>query len=360
MSNGNASGSTDFIREIIDEHNRTGRFGGACDAVSARAERLPAHRPRQVDLPELRHRRGLRRACSTCALTTPTRRRKSQEYVDSIIEDVRWLGVVAGDARRRYARRGALRLGLFRPDLRVGDRGDSQAARPTCATCRPTRSAGYRGTLTEPGKDSPYRNRSVEENLDLFERMRKGEFPDGSRTLRAKIDMASPNLNLRDPVMYRILHATHHRTGDTWCIYPMYDWAHGIRGFDRGDHALDLHAGVREPPAAVRLVPGDGERGPDRRRQRTVGEEDPPSAADRVCPAQPDLHGDEQAEAAASWCRRGTCGAGTIRGCRRSAGLRRRGYTPEAIRSVLRDDRRVEGRERGRLAAAWSTASART
>ena len=85
----------------------------------------------------------------------------------------------------------------------------------------------YRGTLTEPGKNSPYRNRSVEENLDLFERMKKGEFPDGSRTLRAKIDMRSPNLSLRDPVMYRILHMEHHRTGDEWCIYPMYDYAHG-------------------------------------------------------------------------------------------------------------------------------------
>jgi glutaminyl-tRNA synthetase len=85
----------------------------------------------------------------------------------------------------------------------------------------------YRGTLTEPGKESPYRNRSVEENLDLFARMKAGEFPDGSRVLRAKIDMASPNLNMRDPVMYRILHAEHHRTGDKWCIYPMYDYAHG-------------------------------------------------------------------------------------------------------------------------------------
>jgi glutaminyl-tRNA synthetase len=85
----------------------------------------------------------------------------------------------------------------------------------------------YRGTLTEPGKDSPFRNRSSEENLDLFERMRKGEFPDGSRVLRARIDMTSPNLNMRDPVMYRILHAEHHRTGDKWCIYPMYDYAHG-------------------------------------------------------------------------------------------------------------------------------------
>jgi glutaminyl-tRNA synthetase len=85
----------------------------------------------------------------------------------------------------------------------------------------------YRGTLTEPGRESPYRNRSVEENLDLFRRMRAGEFEDGAKTLRAKIDMASPNINLRDPVMYRIRKATHHRTGDAWCIYPMYDWAHG-------------------------------------------------------------------------------------------------------------------------------------
>jgi glutaminyl-tRNA synthetase len=92
----------------------------------------------------------------------------------------------------------------------------------------PEQVADYRGTLTTPGKNSPYRDRSVAENLDLFERMRKGEFPDGSRTLRAKIDMAHPNLNMRDPVMYRILHAAHHRTGDDWCIYPMYDWAHGL------------------------------------------------------------------------------------------------------------------------------------
>ena len=91
----------------------------------------------------------------------------------------------------------------------------------------------YRGTLTEPGTESPYRNRSVEENLDLFERMRAGEFPDGARTLRAKIDMASPNLNMRDPVMYRILHAEHHRTGNKWCIYPMYDFAHGAIRFHR-------------------------------------------------------------------------------------------------------------------------------
>ena len=102
----------------------------------------------------------------------------------------------------------------------------------------------YRGTLTEPGKESPYRNRSIEENLDLFQRMKAGEFPDGTRTLRAKIDMASPNLNMRDPVMYRILHASHHRTGDQWCIYPMYDYAHRPERFHRARHALHLHARI--------------------------------------------------------------------------------------------------------------------
>jgi glutaminyl-tRNA synthetase len=97
----------------------------------------------------------------------------------------------------------------------------------------------FRGTLTTPGKPSPFRDRSVEENLDLFERMRKGEFPNGARTLRAKIDMNSPNLNMRDPVMYRILHATHHRTGDSWCIYPMYDYAHGESDWIEGiTHSL--------------------------------------------------------------------------------------------------------------------------
>ena len=92
----------------------------------------------------------------------------------------------------------------------------------------------YRGTLTEPGKESPYRNRSVEENLDLFERMKNGEFEDGSKVLRAKIDMASPNINMRDPVIYRVAHMNHHRTGDKWCIYPMYDFAHwSLKTIDR-------------------------------------------------------------------------------------------------------------------------------
>ncbi len=141
------------------------------------------------------------------------------EYVDSIQEDIRWLGF-DWENRLHYASDYFERLYeyaiiLIRKGKAYVDDLNAEEIRQ------------HRGTLTEPGKDSPYRNRTVEENLDLFERMKKGEFPDGSKTLRAKIDMSSPNINMRDPVMYRILHATHHRTGDKWCVYPMYDWAHG-------------------------------------------------------------------------------------------------------------------------------------
>ncbi len=113
-----------------------------------------------------------------------------------------------------------------------------------------------RGTLTEPGRNSPFRERGVEENLDLFRRMRAGEFANGARVLRAKIDMASGNINLRDPVLYRILHAEHPRTGKTWSIYPSYDFAHGQSDAHRRHHALDLHARIRGSPPALRLVPG--------------------------------------------------------------------------------------------------------
>lgn len=141
------------------------------------------------------------------------------EYVESIKEDVRWLGF-DWDDRMFYA--SDYFDQLYEYALVLIKNGKAYVDDLNADQIRE-----YRGTLTEPGKNSPYRNRTVEENLDLFERMRKGEFPDGSRTMRAKIDMGSPNLNMRDPVMYRILHATHHRTGDKWCIYPMYDWAHG-------------------------------------------------------------------------------------------------------------------------------------
>ncbi len=144
--------------------------------------------------------------------------KEEQEYVDSIQADVRWLGF--DWERLCYA--SDYFPQLYEWALKLIKAGKAYVDDLTADEIRQ-----YRGTLTEPGRDSPYRNRCIEENLDLFVLMKQGEFPDGSRVLRAKIDMASPNLNMRDPVMYRILHATHHRTGDQWCIYPMYDYAHG-------------------------------------------------------------------------------------------------------------------------------------
>jgi len=150
--------------------------------------------------------------------TNPTK--EEMEYVESIKADIRWLGFDWQD--RLY----------FASDYFQPMYDDAveliQAGKAYVDDLPPEQIRQYRGTLTEPGRESPGRDRPVAENLELFERMRAGEFPDGSRVLRAKIDMASPNLNLRDPVMYRILHATHHRTGDAWKIYPMYDWAHGL------------------------------------------------------------------------------------------------------------------------------------
>jgi glutaminyl-tRNA synthetase len=148
--------------------------------------------------------------------TNPSK--EEQEYVDSIQADVRWLGFDWD--RLCYA--SDYFPQLYDWALKLIQAGKAYVDDLTADEIRQ-----HRGTLTEPGNDSPFRTRSVEENLDLFARMKAGEFPDGTRVLRAKIDMASPNLNLRDPVMYRILHATHHRTGDEWCIYPMYDYAHG-------------------------------------------------------------------------------------------------------------------------------------
>ncbi len=149
--------------------------------------------------------------------TNPSK--EETEYVESIMDDVRWLGFDWGD-RLYYASDYFDQLFDWAVEL-------IRAGKAYVCDLTADETREYRGTLTAPGKDSPFRDRSVEENLDLFERMKAGEFDDGSRTLRAKIDMASPNVNMRDPVMYRVLRATHHRTGDTWCIYPMYDFTHG-------------------------------------------------------------------------------------------------------------------------------------
>jgi glutaminyl-tRNA synthetase len=161
--------------------------------------------------------------------TNPTK--EEQEYIDAIQDGVRWLGFGWGD-RLYYASDYFGQMYKWAIQLIKAGRAyvDDQSADQIRLT---------RGTLTEPGTASPYRDRSVEENLDFFERMQSGEFPDGSRVLRAKIDMASPNLNLRDPVMYRILAVPHHRTGDQWKIYPMYDWAHGLEDSIEGiSHSL--------------------------------------------------------------------------------------------------------------------------
>ncbi len=209
----------DFVREIIDEHNRTGKYAGRVQT------RFP---PEPNGYLHIGHAKSIclnfgiaEEYGGLCNLrfddTNPTK--EEQEYVDSIKEDIRWLGFSWGD-REYYASDYFDQLYDWAEQLIRA--GKAYVCDLTAEEVRE-----YRGTLTKPGKNSPYRDRSVEENLDLFRRMRAGEFPDGSRTLRAKIDMASPNLNLRDPVMYRILRATHHRTGEKWCIYPTYDWTHG-------------------------------------------------------------------------------------------------------------------------------------
>jgi glutaminyl-tRNA synthetase len=208
-----------FIHAIIEEDNKTGKFGGRVHT------RFP---PEPNGYLHIGHAKSIclnfgtaARYGGKCNLrfddTNPVK--EDIEYVESIQEDVRWLGF-DWDDRMYYASDYFEQLYQWAEQLIKA--GKAYVCDLTADEVRETR-----GTLTGPGKESPHRNRSVEENLDLFRRMRAGEFPDGARTLRAKIDMAHPNLNMRDPVMYRILHAEHHRTGNQWCIYSMYDWAHG-------------------------------------------------------------------------------------------------------------------------------------
>jgi glutaminyl-tRNA synthetase len=157
--------------------------------------------------------------------------KEEQEYIDAIIRDIRWLGFSWED-RLYYA--SSYFEQMYQYALQLTRAGKAYVDDLTAEQIHE-----YRGTLTEPGKPSPYRDRPVAENLELFKRMRAGEFPDGARVLRAKIDMASPNINMRDPIMYRILHATHPHTGDAWCVYPMYDWAHGLEDSIEGiTHSL--------------------------------------------------------------------------------------------------------------------------
>ena len=210
---------SNFIREIILDDLKTNKYGGRVHT------RFP---PEPNGYLHIGHAKSINinfgfanEFGGKCNLrfddTNPSK--EEVEYVESIIEDARWLG---GDWDDRLFYASDYFGQLYDWAVQLIKSGKAYVCDLSAEEVRK-----QRGTLTEPGQESPYRNRSVEENLNLFERMKAGEFPDGARTLRAKIDMASPNLNLRDPVMYRILHAEHHRTGNKWCIYPMYDFAHG-------------------------------------------------------------------------------------------------------------------------------------
>ena len=210
----------DFIRDIIDGDNRTGKYGGRV------LTRFP---PEPNGYLHIGHAKSIclnfgiaEQYGGRCNLrfddTNPEK--EEVEYVDSIIDDVRWLGFSFGDealyASDYFGEMYELaELLITQGEAYVDDLTEDQIRE-------------YRGSLSEPGRPSPYRGRSVEENLDLFRRMRAGEFPDGARVLRARIDLAASNMKMRDPLLYRIRHAEHHRTGDAWCIYPMYDWAHPL------------------------------------------------------------------------------------------------------------------------------------
>ncbi|MBM4465645.1 MAG: glutamine--tRNA ligase/YqeY domain fusion protein [Chloroflexi bacterium] len=210
---------SDFIRDAIKEDLRTNRFGGRMHT------RFP---PEPNGYLHIGHAKAI---CITFGMaeefgglynlrfddTNPVK--EEAEYVEAIKEDIRWLGFDWGD-REFYASDYFEQLYQWAVQL-IKD------GKAYVDSLSPEEIKEYRGAFGKPGRNSPYRDRSVEENLDLFQRMRAGEFEEGEHVLRAKIDMQSGNMNLRDPVVYRILHATHHRTGDEWCIYPMYDWAHG-------------------------------------------------------------------------------------------------------------------------------------
>jgi glutaminyl-tRNA synthetase len=219
MSDSPSTSSSNFIKEAVLEDIRTGRFGGRVHT------RFP---PEPNGYLHIGHAKAI---CITYGTaiefnglynlrfddTNPVK--EDVEYVEAQKEDIRWLGF-DWDDREFFA--SDYFEQLYEWAVKLIKKGNAYVDHLSADQIRE-----YRGTLTEPGRESPYRNRSVEENLGLLEQMRRGDFPDGSCVLRAKIDMSSGNMNMRDPVMYRILHATHHRTGNQWCIYPMYDFAHG-------------------------------------------------------------------------------------------------------------------------------------
>jgi len=226
MTETDPSHPSDFIRDIIDDDRKAGRFRRPV------ATRFP---PEPNGYPHIGHAKSIclnfgiaEQYGGTCNLrmddTDPSG--ESMEYVKSIIRDVKWLGF---DWQDRLFYASDYYEKLYRYALALIRKGKAYVC-----DLSPDEIRQYRGTLSEPGRESPYRNRTVEENLDLFERMRAGEFPDGSRVLRGKIDMGSPNVTMRDPIMYRIKKENHYRTGDAWCIYPMYDFAHCLSDYIEG------------------------------------------------------------------------------------------------------------------------------
>ena len=274
--------SLDFIREIVAEDQRAGKHGGRVHT------RFP---PEPNGYLHIGHAKSI---ClnfgvavefgGICNLrfddTNPEK--EDVEYVESIQADVRWLGFDWADrlfyASDYFEQLYQLAEQLIRDGHAYVDSLSADEIRQ------------YRGTLTEPGRNSPYRDRPVDENLDLFRRMRGSEFEDGAHVLRAKIDMASPNINMRDPILYRIRHATHHRTRRRVVHLPHLRLRAPDLGRARRHHALALHAGVRGSPAALRL---DHRHAQARRRPVPLA-----AAADRVRAAEPELHRDEQAQAA--------------------------------------------------------------
>jgi len=231
MTTSKPSAPSDFIRDIINEDLKTNKYDGRVHT------RFP---PEPNGYLHIGHAKSIclnfgiaKQYGGLCNLrfddTNPSK--EEEEYVESIKDSVRWLGFDWED--RLYFASDYFDQ-MYDYAIKLIKSGNAYVDDLSADEIRE-----YRGTLTQPGKDSPYRNRSVEENLDLFQRMRAGKFENGTRVLRAKIDMASPNLNMRDPAMYRILHAEHHRTGDKWCIYPMYDWAHGFEdSIERITHSI--------------------------------------------------------------------------------------------------------------------------
>ncbi len=231
MNTTNPNAPDDFIRDIVRQDLRTDRFGGRVHT------RFP---PEPNGLLHIGHAKAIWISYGIAEEfgglynlrfddTNPVT--EEQKYVDAIIGDIHWLGWDWGD--RLYFASDYFEQ-MYEYAVQLIKKGKAYVDDLSADEIRE-----YRGTLTEPGRPSPYRERPIEESLDLFKRMRDGEFPDGSRVLRAKIDMASPNMNMRDPVMYRVLHATHPHAGDKWCIYPMYDWAHGLEDSIEGiTHSL--------------------------------------------------------------------------------------------------------------------------